>query len=136
MIKDWIRRDFSEEQLSEILEILSENGTEGRHKLKERIKHDAVMIPGRSLDMLLSANSLAIINYRDVLISENINKWVIKKNKKYKPYRVAPSSTVNQRHWSLHCAHFNLQTIQGSVGLWQLGDIPLRNWELFPEVLF
>jgi hypothetical protein len=97
MIKDWIRRYFSEEQLPEILEILSENGTEDRHKLEERVKRDAVMISGRSLDMLLSANKLAIINYRDELISENINKWVIKKSKKYKTYHVAPSSTVNQR---------------------------------------
>jgi len=75
MIKDGIKRHFSEEQLAEILDILSDNGSEDWHKQKERVKRDAIIISGRSLDMPLSANRPAIIYYRDVPISKNIKKY-------------------------------------------------------------
>jgi hypothetical protein len=42
MIEDWIRRYFSEEQLTEVLDILSEYGTEEWHREKERVKRDVL----------------------------------------------------------------------------------------------
>jgi hypothetical protein len=84
MTEDWIRRYFPEEQLTEVLEILSVYGTENWHREEERVKRDAVIISRGSLDMLKSTIQLAIIDYRDVLISEEIDKWVIGEIKKFK----------------------------------------------------
>lgn len=44
MIEDWIKRYFSEEQVPEVLDILSEYGTENWHREEERVKRDAVII--------------------------------------------------------------------------------------------
>ena len=77
MIEAWIRRYFPEEQLPEVLDILSMYGTEDWHREEERVKRDAVIISRGSLDMLRSTIRLALIDYRDVLISEEIDKWVI-----------------------------------------------------------
>jgi hypothetical protein len=84
MIEDWIRRYFSEEQLAEVLDILSEYGTEEWHREKERVKRDAVIISRGSIDMLRSTINLAMRDYRDVLIGEEVDKWVIEEIKKYK----------------------------------------------------
>jgi hypothetical protein len=68
MIEDWIKRYFAEEQLAEILDILSEYGTEEWHREEERVKRDAVIISRGSIDKLRSAVKLAKLDYRDVLI--------------------------------------------------------------------
>jgi hypothetical protein len=52
MIEDWIKRYFSEEELTEVLDILSEYGTEEWHGEEERVKRDAFIISGGSIDML------------------------------------------------------------------------------------
>jgi hypothetical protein len=44
MIEDWVKRYFSEEQVPEVLDILSEYGTENWHREEERVKRDAVII--------------------------------------------------------------------------------------------
>ena len=84
MIEDWIRRYFSEKQLKEVVDILSEYGTEEWHREVERVKRDAVIISRGSIDMLKSTIRLAMNDYRDVLIGEEIDKWVIKELEKYK----------------------------------------------------
>jgi hypothetical protein len=84
MIEDWIRRYFPEEQLTEVLDILSAYGTEEWHREEERVKRDAVIISRGSLDILRSTIRLAMMDYRDVLISEEIDKWVIGEIKKFK----------------------------------------------------
>lgn len=84
MIKDWIRRYFSQEQLSEVLDILSAYGTEEWHREEERVKRDAVIISRGSIDMLRSTIKLAMWDYRDVLISEEVDTWVIGEINKYK----------------------------------------------------
>jgi hypothetical protein len=84
MIEDWIRRYFSEEQISEVLDILSEYGTEEWHREEDRVKRDAVIISRGSIEMLKSVIKLAMNDYRDVLIGEEIDKWVIGEIKKYK----------------------------------------------------
>jgi hypothetical protein len=84
MIKNWIRRYFSEEQLTEVLDILSEYGTEEWHREGERVKRDAVIISRGSIDKMRSTIKLAMIDYRDVLIGEEIDKWVIGEINNYK----------------------------------------------------
>jgi hypothetical protein len=83
MIEDWIRRYFSEEQLADVLDILSEYGTAEWHREEERVKRDAVIISRGSIDKLRSTIKLAMQDYRDVLIGEEIDKWVIGEIRKY-----------------------------------------------------
>jgi hypothetical protein len=83
MIEDWIKRYFTEEQLAEVLDILSEYGTEEWHREEERVKRDAVIISRGSIDKLISTIKLAMLDYRDVLIGEEIDKWVIGEIRKY-----------------------------------------------------
>lgn len=84
MIEDWIKRYFAEEQVKEVLAILSEYGTEEWHREEERVKRDAIIISRGSIDKLKSAIRLAQVDYRDVLIGEEIDKWVIEQINKYK----------------------------------------------------
>jgi hypothetical protein len=77
MIEDWIRRYFPEEEFTQVLDILSMYGTEDWHREAERVKRDAVIISRGSLDRLRSTIRLAMIDYRDVLISEEVDRWVI-----------------------------------------------------------
>ena len=73
MIEDWIKRYFSEEHLAEVLDVLSAYGTEEWHREKERVKRDAVIISRGSIDKLRSTIKLAMLDYRDVLIGEEID---------------------------------------------------------------
>jgi hypothetical protein len=82
-IIDWIRRYFAEEQLADVLDILSEYGTAEWHREEERVKRDAVIISRGSIDKLRSTIKLAMQDYRDVLIGEEIDKWVIGEIKRY-----------------------------------------------------
>lgn len=84
MIEDWIRRYFPEEQLSEVLDILSEYGTEEWHREEDRVRRDAVIISRGSIDILKSTIKLAMRDYRDVLIGEEIDRWVIGELKTYR----------------------------------------------------
>ena len=60
MIEDWIRRYFSEELLTEVLDILSEYGTEKWHREEERVKRDAVIISRGSIDSVVEATSAVV----------------------------------------------------------------------------
>jgi len=84
MIEDWIKRYFPEEQRAEVLDILSAFGTEEWHREEERVKRDAVILSRGSLDNLRSTIRLAMMDYRDVLIGEEIDPWVIGEIKRFK----------------------------------------------------
>jgi hypothetical protein len=84
MIEEWIQRYFSEEQLADVLALLSGYGTETWHREAERVKRDMVIISRGSLEKLKAAIELAKNDYRDVLIGEEIDPWVIGEIKKYK----------------------------------------------------
>jgi hypothetical protein len=84
MIEDWIKRYFPEQQISEVLCILSEYGTESWHREGERVKRAAVIISGGSIEKLKATIMLAKNDYRDVLIGEEIDQWVISEINKYK----------------------------------------------------
>jgi hypothetical protein len=83
MIKDWIKRYFPAEQRGEVLDILSAYGTEKWHREEERVKRDALIISRGSLQALKETIKLAREDYRDVLIGEEIDSWVISELKKY-----------------------------------------------------
>ncbi len=85
MTKDWIKRYYPDDQVAEALDILSEYGTEKWHREEERVKRDAVIISRGSIDKLKSVIKLAKNDYRDVLIGEEVDQWVIGEIKKYKP---------------------------------------------------
>jgi hypothetical protein len=84
MIEDWIRRYFSPEQFTEVLDILTLYGTEEWHREEDRVKRDAVIISRGSIDKLRATIKLAMSDYRDILIGEEIDKWVIGEINKYK----------------------------------------------------
>ena len=84
MIEDWIKRYFPEEQLADVLDILSGYGTETWHREVERVKRDIVIVSRGSLEKLKAAIELAKNDYRDVLIGEEIDPWVIGEIKKHK----------------------------------------------------
>ncbi len=77
MIEDWIRRYFPAEQVPEVLSVLSDYGTEPWHREAERVRRDAVILSRGSIDALRSAIQLARRDYRDLLIGEQIDPWVI-----------------------------------------------------------
>jgi hypothetical protein len=83
MIEDWIRRYFPEERLPEVVAILSEYGTEEWHREGERVRRDAVIISKGSIEALRATIDLARNDYRDVLIGEQIDQWVIGEIKKH-----------------------------------------------------
>ena len=84
MIEDWIRRYFEENQVAEVLDILSWYGKEKWHREEDRVKRDAVIISRGSLDKLRATINLAMRDYRDVLIGEEVDKWVIAEINRYK----------------------------------------------------
>ena len=84
MIEDWIKRYFPEQQLAEVLDILSGYGTASWHREEERVKRDMVIISRGSVEKLASTLELAKNDYRDVLIGEEVDPWVIGELNKYK----------------------------------------------------
>jgi hypothetical protein len=84
IIEDWIKRYFSEEQIPEVLDILSEYGTESWHREEDRVKRDIVIISAGSMEKLKTTVMLAKNDYRDVLIGEAIDPLVIGELSKYK----------------------------------------------------
>ena len=78
MIEAWIKRYFPEEQISDVLDVLSEYGTESWHREEERVKRDVVIISRGSMEKLKATILLAKNDYRDVLIGEAIDPWLMK----------------------------------------------------------
>ena len=78
MIEDWIKRYFPAEQISDVLDVLAEDGTESWHREEERVKRDVVIISRGSMEKLKSTILLAKNDYRDVLIGEEIDPWLMK----------------------------------------------------------
>jgi hypothetical protein len=83
MLETWIKRYFIDEQLREVLDVLSAYGTETWHREEERVKRDALIISRGSLEALKATIKLAQQDYRDVLISEEVDPWVMNELKKH-----------------------------------------------------
>ena len=84
MIEEWIQRYFPEEQLADVLALLSGYGTETWHREVERVQRNMVILSRGSLEKLKAIIELAKNDYRDVLIGEEIDPWVIGEIKKHK----------------------------------------------------
>lgn len=82
-LEDWIRRYFPEEQLPEVLDVLSEYGTQAWQREGERVKREAIIVSRGSIDLLKATIRLTKEDYRDVLIGEEIDPWVIGEISKY-----------------------------------------------------
>lgn len=73
----WIKRYFTAEQIPEVMNILSEYGKESWHREAERVKRDAIILSRGSIKKLKALIELAKNDYRDVLISEEVDPWII-----------------------------------------------------------
>ncbi len=83
MLEKWIRRYFTGEQVPVVMTILSEYGSESWHREPDRVKRDSVIVSRGSIDALKATIVLAMQDYRDVLIGEEIDPWVICEIRKY-----------------------------------------------------
>lgn len=83
MTGDWVKRYFKPEQAAEALQLLAGYGTEEWHREPDRVKRDAVIISRGSLESLKAALELASKDYRDILIGEQVDPWVIAELKKW-----------------------------------------------------
>ena len=70
--------------MADVLAIVSGYGTETWHREAERVRRDIVIISRGSLEKLKATLELATNDYRDVLIGEEIDPWMIGEIKKYK----------------------------------------------------
>ena len=84
MVEHWVRRYFSKTQVAEVMEILATYGTETWHREPERVCRDLIMMSRGSMAKLKELTELAKTDYRDILVSEEVNPWVIGELKKYK----------------------------------------------------
>ena len=76
-LEPWIKRYFPESQVREVLEILSAYGTESWHREPERVKRDMVILSRGSIEKLQEALKLAKTDYRDILIGEEVDPWMM-----------------------------------------------------------
>jgi NAD(P)H dehydrogenase (quinone) len=76
-IQSWILRYYAAEQGPEVMTVLSQYGGETWHREPERVKRDAVIVSRGSIDKLQATIQLAMQDYRDVLIGEEVDPWVI-----------------------------------------------------------
>lgn len=82
-LNGWVRKYFTEGQIPEAMAILSEYGSETWHREPDRVKRDAVIVSNGSLDRLRMTIQLAKTDYRDVLIGEEMDPWLIGELKKH-----------------------------------------------------
>ena len=79
----WIQRCYPAEMVPDVLTVLSHHGGEAWHREPDRVKRDAVIVPRGNLDSLKATIRLAGQDYRDVLIGEEVDPWVIGELRKY-----------------------------------------------------
>jgi hypothetical protein len=82
-LETWIRRYFPEDQHAAVTKILASYGAETWHREETRVKRDALIISRGSLDKLRETIELAMRDYRDILIGEQIDKWLIGEIKRF-----------------------------------------------------
>jgi GNAT superfamily N-acetyltransferase len=79
----WIWRYFPAEQIPEVKAVMDQYGSETWHREPYRVKRDAVIVSRGSIDALQAAIKLAMIDYRDVLIGEEVDPWMMGELRKY-----------------------------------------------------
>lgn len=76
-IETWICRYFPKAKLPEVQAVLTEYGPEPWHREVRRVHRDAVIGSRGSLAALRNVLELANRDYRDVLIGEEVDPWII-----------------------------------------------------------
>ena len=90
-VDGWIRVYFSEDKVPEVLRVLSAYGSESWHNEPERVKRDAVIISRGSIEKLKETIKLAMTDYRDVLIGEEVDPWLMNQLKKVVQNNLPPA---------------------------------------------
>ena len=83
VLETWISRYYAADMAPEVMAQLAQYGSESWHREAERVKRDAVIVSRGSIDKLQGAIRLAMTDYRDVLVGEEVDPWVIGELKKY-----------------------------------------------------
>jgi predicted Rossmann fold nucleotide-binding protein DprA/Smf involved in DNA uptake len=79
----WVRRYYALEQVREVMAVLAQYGTQEWHRETRRVKRDAVIVSRGNLEALKAAIQLADTDYRDVLVGEEVDPWMIGELRKY-----------------------------------------------------
>ena len=79
----WIRRYCPANKIPEVMAVLAGYGDQEWHREPRRVKRDAVIVSRGSLAALKAAIQLADRDYRDVLVGEEVDPFVIGELKKY-----------------------------------------------------
>ena len=77
VLAGWIRRYYPEHLVPEVLDVLAQYGGETWHREPDRVKRDAIIVSRGNIDSLKDTIRLAGRDYRDVLIGEAMDPWVI-----------------------------------------------------------
>ena len=73
----WIRRYYPADMIPDVMAVLAGYGREEWHREPRRVKRDAVIVSRGSLAVLKETIQLADRDYRDVLVGEEVDPWVI-----------------------------------------------------------
>ena len=82
-VANWILRYYAPESVPEVLSVLAEYGRESWHREPDRVKRDAIIVSRGSLEALRKTINLAMTDYRDVLIGESVDPWLVHQLRKY-----------------------------------------------------
>jgi hypothetical protein len=77
MIEQWIAKYFASDRIPEVLKILGEYGAEAWHRDVNRVRRDLVILSRGDTEKLKEWLKIAQWDYRDVLIGEEIDPWLI-----------------------------------------------------------
>lgn len=83
MTEVWVKRYFKAEEAAAALQLLAAYGTEEWHREPDRVKRDAVIVSRGSLERLRDAVETAKTDYRDVLVGEEVDHWLIAELRKW-----------------------------------------------------
>jgi len=84
VLKTWILRYYAAEMVPEVMATLAPYGTQSWHREPQRVKRDAVIVSCGSIDKLQATILTAMHDYRDVLIGEEVDPWVIGELQRYR----------------------------------------------------
>ena len=76
-LEQWIRKYFPSDQVPQATNLLSTYGTEVWHREPDRVLRDMVILSRGSMDKLREVIELAKNDYRDVLIGEEMDPWLM-----------------------------------------------------------
>lgn len=73
----WVNRYFDPGRSHQALAALAQYGTQSWHREPHRVKRDAIILSRGSLPALAEAVQLAMRDYREILVGEAVDPWLI-----------------------------------------------------------